>query len=46
MMYSVHLPATLQVGLIAIYTDAFDLRASFEAITFAPVSNADDCTKD
>ena len=41
------LPATLQVGLIAYsYTDAFDLRASFEAITFAPVSNADDCTKD
>jgi hypothetical protein len=41
------LPATLQVGLIAYsYTDAFDLRASFEKVVFAGVSSEDDCTKD
>ncbi len=41
------LPATLQVGLIAYaYTDRFDLRATFEHIRFAPVTSADDCTKD
>lgn len=41
------LPATLQVGLIAYsYTDAFDLRASFENVAFAAVSTEEDCTKD
>ncbi|MBK8257186.1 MAG: hypothetical protein IPK82_31500 [Polyangiaceae bacterium] len=41
------LPGTLQVGLIAYsYTDAFDLRATFESVTFAPVTSMDDCTKD
>lgn len=41
------LPATLQIGFIAYsYTDAFDLQATFEKVTLAPVSNAGDCTKD
>lgn len=38
------LPETLQVGPIAYtYTDDVDLQASFEAVTYAPVSRLSDC---
>lgn len=38
------LPDTLQVGPIAYtYTDDVDLQASFEAVTYSPVSRLSDC---
>jgi hypothetical protein len=41
------LPATLQVGPIAYaWTDAPDLKASFDFVRFAPAATEADCTKD